>query len=110
RGLLPLEADEPAHAITTWMDHNSILRPLNELTKRSRGRISQTRVKADPKTGRIDPADVERAIRPETKLIALQHGSNVTGTLQPIGDVAEIARRHGIPLLVDAAQTAGHCP
>ncbi|MHC4295060.1 MAG: aminotransferase class V-fold PLP-dependent enzyme, partial [Planctomycetota bacterium] len=49
-----------------------------------------------------------RAIRPETKLIACVHVSNVTGTLQPIAEVASIAREHGIPSIIDAAQSVGH--
>ena len=54
--------------------------------------------------------EFRRAIRPNTKLIALAHASNVTGTLQPLREIGQIAREHGIPLLVDAAQSAGHVP
>lgn len=96
------------HVITTWMDHNSILRPYNALVDQFQ--ITQTRVEADPATGVVDPADIKKAIQPNTKLISVVHGSNVTGTVQPIREIGKIAREHGIPLLVDAAQTVGHMP
>jgi cysteine desulfurase family protein len=96
------------HAITTWMDHNSILRPFNMLAEFDG--LEQTRVPCDPQTGLVDPDDIRKAIRPNTRLIAIVHGSNVTGTLQPIACVGRIAREHDIPLLVDAAQTVGHVP
>ena len=96
------------HAITTWLDHNSVLRPFNALDKQIA--LEQTRVPCDPNTGRVDPDDIQRAIQPRTKLIAVVHGSNVTGTLQPIAQIGQMARQHDIPLLVDAAQTLGHIP
>ncbi len=96
------------HVITTWMDHNSILRPYNALVDQFN--LQQTRVPVDPRTGVVDPADIAKAIRPETKLISVVHGSNVTGTVQPIAAIGRIAREHDIPLLVDAAQTIGHMP
>lgn len=96
------------HVVTSWMEHNSVLRPLNRLV--STLGVEQTRVRCDPVTGLIDPEDVRRALRPSTRLVALVHGSNVTGTLQPIRDVGRIAREREIPFLVDAAQTIGHVP
>ena len=98
----------PKHVITTWLDHNSVLRPFNELGLR--GDIEQTRVHCDPVTGLVDPDDVRAAIRPNTALIAVVHGSNVTGTIQPIGAIGRLARERDIPFLVDAAQTLGHVP
>lgn len=96
------------HAICTHIDHNSILRPLNMLA--DRGWIEQTRVAVDSATGLVDPEDIRRAIRPTTKLIAITHASNVTGTVQPIREIGQIAREHGIAFIVDAAQSAGHVP
>ncbi len=96
------------HAICCAMDHNSILRPLNELT--ARGIISHTRVAAEAGTGLVDSAAICAAVTPRTRLIALGHGSNVTGTVQHIREIGRLARAAGVPLLVDAAQTAGHLP
>jgi len=105
RGLVHNHND---HVITTWMDHNSVLRPYNALMDQTH--LQQTRVRCDPETGRVDPEDIRRAIRPNTKLIAVVHGSNVTGTLQPIDQIGRIAREHDVPFLVDGAQTVGHVP
>ncbi len=95
------------HVVTSKIEHNSVLRPLRELQIR-RG-IEVSYVDADS-TGRIKPADVKAAVQPNTKLIALIHASNVTGTIQPIADVGEIARNADALFLVDAAQSAGHLP
>jgi cysteine desulfurase/selenocysteine lyase len=102
-----MRRNEPVHMITTWMDHNSILRPYNGM--RLEG-VEQTRLECDPETGLVDPANVEKAIRPDTKLVATIHGSNVIGTLQPIGELGTLCRKYDVPLLVDAAQTMGHVP
>lgn len=103
-----LVGGEKPHAICTHIDHNSILRPLGGME--DRGECEVTRVGVDPKTGRVDPDDIRRAIRPTTRLIALTHASNVTGTLQPLPEIGRIAREHAVPLVVDAAQSAGHVP
>jgi len=95
---------EGDHCVTTWMDHNSVLRPYNALAR------SKTHVAVDPITCVVDPNDVKKAIRPNTKMIAVVHGSNVTGTVQPIREIGKIAREANIPFLVDAAQSAGHIP
>jgi len=96
------------HVVTTCMEHNSVLRPLNELAAHSNLEI--TRVEADPQSGLVDPDAVRKAIRPNTRLIAAIHGSNVGGTIQPIREIGRVAREHGITYLVDAAQTIGHVP
>jgi cysteine desulfurase/selenocysteine lyase len=99
---------EKGHAICTHIDHNSILRPLRAMEER--GWIGTTRVRVDGMTGIVDPQDIRRAIRPDTRLIAITHVSNVTGTIQPIREIGRIAREAGIPFIVDAAQSAGHVP
>jgi len=96
------------HAICTEIDHNSILRPLNALA--DLGQVERTCVPVDRTDGLVDPDDIAKAIRPDTRLIAITHASNVTGTVQPIREIGRIARRNGIPLVVDAAQSAGHVP
>lgn len=94
------------HTICSDIDHNSILRPLNAM--QDMGWVTQTRLPIDPITGLLDPQAVRKAIRPDTKLIAVTHASNVTGTVQPIREIGRIAREHGIPFVVDAAQSVGH--
>jgi len=96
------------HCICAHIDHNSILRPLNTLADRNW--IEQARIPVDPSTGLIDPDDIRKAIRADTLLIVLTHASNVTGTLQPLREIGAIARSGNIPLIVDAAQSAGHIP
>ena len=105
RGLLNA-APRGAHVLATAMEHNSVLRPLNAL-KEQVGVVPQI-VPCDGRTGMVDPDDVRRAIRPNTRLIACVHVSNVTGTIQPVAEVASIARERGIPCLIDSAQAAGH--
>lgn len=95
------------HVVTTCWEHNAVARPLEAL-KRERG-ITVSVVPASP-DGSVDPAQVERAIRPETRLIAATHGSNVTGAVMPVEEIGAIARKKGVRFLVDAAQTAGNLP
>ena len=95
------------HVVTSAVEHNSILRPLRELQQRIGINVDYI---AANREGRVDPAAFRAAVTPKTKLVALLHASNVTGTIQPIADVGTIARRAGAVFLVDAAQTAGHLP
>lgn len=95
-----------AHAIATAMEHNSVLRPLNAL-KRQTGLDPQF-IPCDGATGLVDVNDIGSAIRNDTRLIACVHVSNVTGTVQPVAEIAALARRRKIPFLVDAAQSVGH--
>ncbi len=96
------------HAICTHIDHNSILRPLHALEQQ--GLIRQTRVPVSGSTGLVDPDEIRRAVRPDTRLIAITHVSNVTGTVQPIREIGRIAKEAGVAFVVDAAQSAGHLP
>lgn len=96
------------HAVTTALDHNSVLRPLTALARQSG--LRWTVVDADPATTRVDPARVDRAIQSDTKLVIVNHASNVTGTIQPIDEIGDVCRRRGVLFFVDAAQSAGHIP
>ncbi len=96
------------HAISTAMDHNSVLRPLNELA--TDGRITRSIVQVDAGTGLVDPQDIRRAITAQTRLIVVAHASNVSGSFQNIREIGRIAREAGAAFLVDAAQSAGHVP
>lgn len=95
------------HVVTSNLEHNSVVRPLYALQK-TRG-IEVTTVKTGPE-GIVSAADIRASLRPNTRLIALIHASNVTGAIQPIEEVAEISRTADVRFLVDAAQTAGHLP
>ena len=95
------------HVITTNLEHNSVSRPLRAMELA--GKISLTRVAAD-QGGTVDPDAIKNAITPKTRMIAMTHCSNVLGTVQPIRDLGEIARKKEILFLVDAAQTAGVMP
>ena len=94
------------HVITSSMEHNSTMRPLRALERQG---IELTVVQCSPQ-GFLDPADVEAAVQANTVMIALNHASNVIGTLLPVAEVARVARDHGLILLVDAAQTGGAYP
>ena len=95
------------HVITTLIEHNSVLRPLSELSRS--GAITLTIVPPDAQ-GRIAAADVERAMTSRTRLVAMTHMSNVLGLVQDVAAVGAVCARHGAMLLVDCAQTAGHLP
>lgn len=83
-----------------------MMRPLRALERHG---VEVTVVPCSPE-GFLDAGDVEAALRPNTVMIALNHGSNVVGTLLPVAEVARMARRHGLLCLVDAAQTGGAYP
>lgn len=94
------------HVVTSVVEHNSVLRPLRHLQGRG---VEVTYVEADD-AGRISPDDVCQTVRRDTKLVAMIHASNVTGTIQPIDDIGQIARDAGALFLIDAAQSVGHLP
>ncbi|HDP98044.1 MAG TPA: aminotransferase class V-fold PLP-dependent enzyme [bacterium] len=91
------------HVITSSMEHNSMMRPLRCLEQKG---VEVTVIPCSQQ-GRLDPADIESAIQPNTVMVALNHASNVTGSVLPIEKVGLIARAHDLLFLVDAAQTAG---
>ena len=95
--------NEPVHIITTAMDHNSVLRVLHALSSEG---VTHTIVTADSSTGLVDPTDIADAITPTTRLVAVAHGSNVTGVVQNIAAIGVVCEE--IPFLVDVAQTMGH--
>jgi cysteine desulfurase family protein len=95
------------HVVTTVLEHNSVSRPLAGMERRGLIQVTRLRPAAD---GRIDPARVREALTDRTSLVAVIHGSNVTGALQPIGDIGHLTRARGARLLVDASQTAGAVP
>lgn len=94
------------HVLTSCLEHNAVSRPLARLAQNG---VTFTRVECDSE-GKVDVASLEKQFERNTRLLVLTWVSNVTGTVQPISSVAEICRRRGVKLLVDAAQAAGHVP
>lgn len=94
------------HAVTTAMEHNSVLRPLQALTRQG---VEYTVVSCR-KDGSLDVAAVEAAIRGNTRLVVCTQASNVTGTILPVQELGFLCRKKGILFMVDGAQGAGHLP
>ena len=94
------------HVVTSSMEHNSMMRPLRALERRG---VDLTVVTCSCE-GTMNAGDLAAAMRSNTRMIALNHASNVVGTLLPIREAGRIARKRGALLLVDAAQTAGAYP
>src|SRR3954452_22403577 len=95
------------HVVTTVCDHNSVLRPLRMLSEAAN--VEVTYVRCD-RQGFVSPDDVKAAIRPSTRLVAVNHASNVTGAIQPIDEIGRVVRATDALFLVDAAQSLGHVP
>ncbi|EFK09618.1 cysteine desulfurase family protein [delta proteobacterium NaphS2] len=95
------------HVVSTRIEHNSVLRPLYHL--KQKGLIEYDLIPFD-KMGFVDPHDIVAAVKPNTRLVIVCHASNVLGTIQPVHEIGPLCRRKGVPLLVDAAQSAGVIP
>lgn len=95
---------EGGHAVITSLEHNSVWRPLEALA--GHGDVTYTILQCGA-DGSLGLAELREAITPETRLVACTHASNVSGALLPVAEIAEVAAERGVPLLVDAAQTAG---
>ena len=96
-----------AHAITTCMEHNSVMRPLKTLERDIGIRLT---VVAGNEFGEIDPDDIKRNIKKNTKMIISTLSSNVNGIIMPVNEIGRIAREAGITFLLDASQGAGSLP
>ncbi len=94
------------HAVTTTLEHNSVLRPLYHL---SQARVEVDHVPFDA-AGFVDPGEIAKRFRPNTKLVVVNHASNVIGTVQPIREIGRLCRERGIPFVIDASQSAGKVP
>lgn len=93
------------HVVTTSMEHNSVTRPLRFLRETRDVRI--TVVRADD-VGRISAKDVGTAVKADTRMVVINHASNIVGTIAPIADIRKAIGE--VPLMVDAAQTLGAIP
>ena len=92
------------HCLVSSMEHNAVMRPIQQLTECG---VSFDRIPCD-REGFMDIDAIEGLIRPNTKLLVMAHGSNVSGTVQDAERVGKICAAHGIAFVLDAAQTAGH--
>jgi cysteine desulfurase/selenocysteine lyase len=95
------------HVIATRLDHNSVLRPLHHLAER--GTITYDLAPFDGR-GFVDPDAIAGLVRPNTRAVVMCHGSNVLGTIQPVAEIGRLCAERGLPLIVDAAQSAGQVP
>jgi cysteine desulfurase/selenocysteine lyase len=98
---------EGDHVLTSNIEHNSVLRPLFHLYKY--GGVEVDYVPFDSQ-GFVDPDEFVRCLKKNTKLVAINHCSNVIGTVQPVQEIGELCRERGIIVLVDTAQSAGKIP
>jgi len=96
-----------SHVVTTNMEHNAVWRPLKRLQGEQGVEITPVQCNSD---GALNIQNLADVIKPKTTLVVLLHASNVVGTIMPIKEIGQITRERKIPLLVDAAQTAGVYP
>ncbi len=97
---------EKKHVITTALEHSAVLNTAKALEKRG---VRVTYVGTGP-SGIVDPADIEKAIGPDTVLISVMHANNELGTIQPLEDIGRIAGDHDIYFHTDAVQSVGKIP
>jgi len=95
------------HAVSTTIEHNSVIRPLNHMARERGVTLEYVPVGGD---GFVDPGEITRRLRRTTRLVAVNHGSNVIGTVQPVAEIGKACRDRGVLFLVDASQTAGMVP
>ena len=92
------------HVITSSMEHNSVIRPLYYMKENNN--IELDIVNANSQ-GFINPSDIEKLIKPNTKLIIISQASNVTGSIQPIKEIGLLCKKHNVFFILDTAQGAG---
>jgi cysteine desulfurase len=101
-----LLAGQPAHLITTQIEHHAVLHTADYLEERG---VTVTRLPVDAE-GFVDPDAVAAAIRPETRLISVMYANNEIGTIEPLAAIAAVAHAHDVPFHTDAVQAAGSLP
>ncbi len=95
------------HVVTTNVEHNSVIRPINHMV-RDHG-VEATFVPFNEQ-GFVEPDEIKKAIRANTKLVIVNHGSNVLGTIQPVAEIGAICKDRDLLFAIDASQTAGMVP
>lgn len=95
------------HVVSTNVEHNSVIRPINHLVRDSG--VEATFVPFNDQ-GFVEPGDIKKAIKSNTRLVVVNHGSNVIGTVQPLKEIGAVCHQKGVPFAVDTSQTAGKVP
>lgn len=106
RGVVNASKKEKKHIITTKIEHHAILHTAEFLETKG---VDVTYLSVD-ECGKISLEELENAIRPETVLISVMFANNEIGTIQPIAEIGEIAKKHGVLFHTDAVQAVGHVP
>lgn len=104
--LMALKGKTTGHIITSAIEHHALLHTAQHLEKQG---YTVTCLPVD-ELGRVSPADVEAAVRPDTVLISIMAANNEIGTIQPVAEIGAVARRHKILFHTDAVQAVGHIP
>jgi cysteine desulfurase len=107
KGVALARRETHRHLVTTTIEHHAVLHPVQELAERFEFDASIVSVGS---SGIVHPDDIERALRPDTALISVMWANNEIGTIQPVVEIAGIARSRAIPFHVDAVQAAGYIP
>ncbi len=105
-GIVEAARGEHKHVVTTAIEHHAVLNAAKAIEKRG---VSVTYVRVGA-GGVVDPAEVERALRPETVLISVMHANNELGTIQPLEEIGRLARERDIYFHTDAVQSVGKIP
>jgi cysteine desulfurase family protein len=95
------------HIVTTNVEHNSVIRPVNHLVRDAQVEVTYVPFNGE---GFVEPEEIRKAIRRNTKLVIVNHGSNVLGTVQPLTEIGEVCREKGVIFATDTSQTAGVIP
>jgi len=98
---------EGDHVVTTNVEHNSVIRPVNHMV-RDHG-VEATFVPFN-KQGFVEPDEIKKSIKSNTKLVIVNHGSNVLGTIQPVKEIGAVCRERDVLFAIDVSQTAGMVP
>ncbi|GAB4364613.1 MAG: cysteine desulfurase family protein [Deltaproteobacteria bacterium] len=104
RGVFLANRERGDHIVTTAVEHPATIRPCRFLETFHGAKVTLLSV---DRYGRVDPDDVRKAITPRTILVTVMHANNEVGTIEPIAEIARIAREAGIPFHTDAAQSVG---
>jgi cysteine desulfurase len=105
-GIIESPGGRERHVITSSIEHPAVLETCRSLERRG---VDVTYLRSDPE-GLIDPDELAGAFRPTTRLVSIMTANNVVGTVQPVNELARLAREHGVPFHTDAVQAAGKIP